>query len=425
VREPAAPVFPEPTQAALDASRLTLERLLRENLLPFWLPGALDREHGGYRLNHDVRGRWKGPASKHLVSQARTLWFFARLAGAGIAPGVHREAAEHGHRFLRERLWDERFGGLFWEVGASGREVRRDGKHLYGQSFGLYALSEHAMASGDAAAARLAGRLFELLETRAHDPRHGGYRECFRRDWSPLPEDEAGPLGAPAGLKLMNTHLHLLESITRYFRLSRDPVARERVFELISVMSDAVVHESAGVYTDRFRIDWTPLRGPAHDRTSYGHQLEGIWLLAEACRAVGVPPARLLGRFRSLFGHALRWGFDRERGGFYDSGPLAAPADRRSKLWWVQAEALVAALEMHALTGEPGWLGCFLATLDWVVRRQADWVHGDWHARVDPETGAPSGDKAGAWKSPYHAGRAVLECLERLPARGGAAACSG
>ena len=37
----------------------------------------------------------------------------------------------------------------------------------------------------------------------------------------------------------------------------------------------------------------------------------------------------------------------------------------------------------------------------------------DWHAVVD-RNGVPSGDKSGAWKDPYHQGRAVLTCLELL-----------
>ena len=56
-----------------------LEKLLLENILPFWYPQTLDQDLGGYALNHDVEGKWGGPAPKALVTQARTVWFFSRL----------------------------------------------------------------------------------------------------------------------------------------------------------------------------------------------------------------------------------------------------------------------------------------------------------------------------------------------------------
>ena len=48
-----------------------------------------------------------------------------------------------------------------------------------------------------------------------------------------------------------------------------------------------------------------------------------------------------------------------------------------------------------------------------IMKHQVDWEYGDWHARVSA-TGKPSGDKAGVWKSPYHNGRAMLQCLRLL-----------
>ncbi len=45
-------------------ARALLEKLLLDNILPFWYPGVIDDVHGGYRLNHDAEGKagpWKGP----------------------------------------------------------------------------------------------------------------------------------------------------------------------------------------------------------------------------------------------------------------------------------------------------------------------------------------------------------------------------
>ena len=57
-----------------------LERMLNEDIVPFWYPDMADREAGGFRFNHGKDGEWKGQAPKGIVSQARMVWFLARLS---------------------------------------------------------------------------------------------------------------------------------------------------------------------------------------------------------------------------------------------------------------------------------------------------------------------------------------------------------
>jgi mannobiose 2-epimerase len=174
-----------------------------------------------------------------------------------------------------------------------------------------------------------------------------------------------------------------------------------------------VVRKDFGCCSDVHRENWRPLRRRDYRRVSYGHDLENIWLLMEASRAAGRPAELLLDLYGRLFNYALRYGFDRERGGCYDSGPFGAPANQRQKTWWVQAETLIAALHMYRLTGEQVYWQCFSLTLDWIVNHQVDWQHGEWFETVDDDL-RPSGTKAGFWKCPYHNTRAMLECLEML-----------
>lgn len=407
------PVQYQPTRQDLLQCKDTLEQVLTENVIPFWYPQVIDFEDGGYRLNHDLKGNWRGPANKRLVTQARTLWFFSRLARTEYGTTKHLDAARQGYEFLRDRMCDKQFGGFYWEVDSSGNTATKPDKHLYGQAFGLYALSEYAMASGDSQAMALAQKLFNLLEYHAHDPQYGGYQESFLYDWNPLPANRINYMNTASNIKLMNTHLHLMEAIMTYYLVARDRISRERLIELILAQSNAVVRKGIGTCTDRYQRNWMPLYGPDYDRVSYGHNLENIWLLIEACNTAGISNGPLLNLYRMLFSYALQYGFDREEGGFYYTGSFNAPADRREKVWWVQAEGLVSALQIYSLTGEEVYFNCFSKTLDWIVKHQVDWEHGDWHAQVS-KSKKPSGDKAGAWKSPYHNGRAIIRCLELL-----------
>jgi cellobiose epimerase len=400
-------------EGSLWKAKNTLERVLIKNIIPFWYPGTIDTTDGGYRLNHDVLGTWRGPANKSLVTQARTLWFFSRLVNSEYGRREYIAAATHGYEFLRDKMWDREFGGFYWEVDVSGNRVGRLEKQTYGQAFALYALTEYAAASGDASAKNAAKEVFGLLESKAYDRRYGGYQDILQRDWSVLPASGAARAPGRVPIKRMNTHLHLLESMTTFYEFTKDILARERLIELILVNSNSVVRKDIGACTDQHLENWQPLTGPDHQRISYGHDLENIWLLIKACKSAGLAANLLADLYRTLFDYALQYGFDRKNGGFYNSGFFNARADRREKIWWVQAESLVAALEMYKLTGEQLYWDCFLLTLDWIVNRQVDWKHADWYEIVD-EAGTVSGVKAGPWKGPYHNCRAMLHCLELL-----------
>jgi cellobiose epimerase len=394
-------------------SRATLERILLENILPFWYPDCLETEAGGYRMNHDIEGRWLGPSDRGIVAQARTVWFFSRLARSPYGKPEHLRAAEHGFRFLRDRLWDREYGGFFWHVDWEGATPTRPDKHLYGQAFGLYGLAEYYRASGNPEAIELAKRLFDLLERYAYDREHGGYLESFHRNWSRPPDDEINVMGVPGDLKLMNTHLHLLEAFSTYLRAVPDPRTRDRLIELISIQSNAVVRKTVGACTDRHFRDWRPLTEPEQQIVSYGHDLENVWLLMDALESAGFSDSPFLDLFETLFAYSMRFGEDREAGGFFYFGPFNEPATGRHKDWWVQAEILPAALRMYRKTGNEEYLDLFRRTLRWVDEHQADWESGEWFARLPPD-GTRGGVKAGLWKSPYHNGRAMMECLEIL-----------
>jgi cellobiose epimerase len=391
-----------------------LEKNLRDNVMKFWYPRSLDREHGGYTIHFGPKGESLPGGTKAIVTQARMLWLSSRLLRSPFAEPGLREAADLGFRFLRDRMWDAEHGGFYWEVDPAGRTVLRPHKHLYGQAFGLYALSEYYLATGNRDALALAVRLFDLLESRAHDREFGGYKEFFARDWSAAPATEKPYLAAPPDTKLMNTHLHLMEAFTTFVRAGAPMRARERLAELISIESHAVVRAGWVACTDRHRRNWTPILDEASSRVSYGHDLENIWLIADALDALDMPVAPYHDLFRDIFAYSQTHGYDASAGGFFDSGPRGQAADRRAKIWWVQAEALVSALMMFERTGDPKYVDVFEKTWQFVDTKQTDWTSGEWHDAIEPDGRPRGGNKAHPWKAGYHNGRALIECVERI-----------
>lgn len=404
--------------AQSQAWRAELNDVLCDNILRFWLEKSIDREHGGYFMHFDETGVRKAENTKAIVTQARTLWLFSRASrndfeGKGMpARGELLKAAQHGFVFLRDHMWDPEHGGFFWMVDPASGKVPMTGKHLYGQSFALYALAEYFRASQDQEGLSLADRLLDHMERYAYDTRYGGYEEYFEPDWKKPAEGTQGYMG-PSHWKLMNTHLHLLEAFTTYLDARETPLARRRLEELVQIQSSAVVRKHLGACTDKYQRDWTPITDGANGRVSYGHDIENVWLLADANRALGHSSYPLRDLFSTLWEYALAHGYDAKQGGLYYSGEPGAPASNREKSWWVQAEVLVSALTMFEMTGQKRFLGIFEDTWNLVKTKMVDRQSGEWHARI-PGPASPGGDKANNWKSGYHNGRAMIECMKRL-----------
>lgn len=391
-----------------------IERLLVDNLLPFWNSGMLDAS-GGYGSHRDH----PGDSGKMLVFQARVLWFFASVARSPYGRPLHDDAARHGFEFLVEQMRDDEFGGYHWGVDAAGLALSihpQTGdalpvKDVCGQAFALYALSQFGLGSGSDEAERRARELFGVLDEAARDRSAGGFHELFAADWGSVPTGLA--IGADRGYKTFRTQVHLMEALTPFVELTGNSAAQAALGELVELVTTAMVFQPIGVGVQVLSRDWKPVLSDRRNVHAYGHDLEVISLVIAAQRALGTPAAQLDPVLRQLFADAVWWGLDRESGGFFLQGPIGGPAHDRSKLAWAQAEGLGAAMELSALTGEEVFSSVAHRTLDWVTRRQADWSGGEWYESVGSD-GSPSAGRGDAWGSPYHHGRALLRSLELL-----------
>ena len=394
-----------------------LERLLHENIRPYWYPASLDHEYGGYVLARDVNDRPTAErADRVLIMQARMFWYFSRLVSGGFAGDVELDAARRGFDYLRDVMLDREHGGYFWKVDAPTGSAVVPRKHICAQAYVLFGLCEYAKAAASDEAADMASQLFALFEDKAYDRDHGGYREFFEPDWQPCQEDEIGFVtNAPPGTKRHATHIHIFEAFLDYYELSRDPTVLERIEELIEILTVKVVHAEGPACTDNRHADWSPLIRDHKRAIAYGHDIETAWMVPVGCQRLGLSRPDAAAVSRDLFETAYRRAWDARHGGFYTSGPLQGPASRHDKQWWVQAEALICALYYYQQTGEDRFGACYLQMLDWIVNRQADWAGGEWHSLIAPN-GRIMNNKADKWKGAYHTGRSIMTCLEMLRA---------
>jgi mannobiose 2-epimerase len=399
-----------------------VETVLREDVLEVWFPRCVNSKTGGFFSSY-LRDWQRGTSEGYFsVFQARMLWVAAQVSRCRLERAEDfLEALQHGVKFLNDLLWDSECGGFFWGLN-DGRKVSSlytDGKHLYGQSFCIYALAAAYQTTHDATVLDLALRAFHWIDAHAHDKQSGGYFEWLTRDGQVVKTKSAAASAGevpvarfPIGYKSMNTHIHLLEAFTALYRIWPDKELRTRVEELLVLVRDRICVEP-GVMSLYFTENWRPI--PGND--SYGHDIETAYLLIEAEEVLGLERMPETERMcKLLVDHALAYGWDRELGGFYQSGPAIGEATDRRKEWWVQMEGLNALLLMHERHGrqDKSYFSDFVRQWEFVRIYLRDAENHGFYEMVGADGRPLLTAKGRIWKCAYHDTRALLNVSARL-----------
>jgi cellobiose epimerase len=398
--------------AELEIFSAQVGEYLFRHYLPFWCGPALDRKNGGWMawLSNDLKPDRSQP--KGLIVNSRILWAFS-AAHMARPESVYAEMAERAFDFLMSKFWDAQHGGAFWRLDDTG-EVIDDSKKTYGQAFYIYALTEFHRAFGNPAALDRTKELFELIERHAHDAKSGGYTEVCNRDWSPAGADARLSEKDMNEKKSMNNHLHVLEAYTNLYRAWPEPCVAERLRELIDIFLARILDAHTNHLHHFFNEQWEV----RSDTYTYGHDIEASWLLCEAAEGLG--DAKLLARVRAvalpMADVVLREGIAHDGALCYEgkSGEIIDPG----RECWPQAEALAGFLNAFELSGDEKFFAAARRVWDYIENNLVDRVHGEWFWRINPD-GQPDSQlpKVSEWKGPYHATRACLETMKRLPGR--------
>ena len=388
--------------------REQLNKELTGNILPFWMTHTVDKVNGGFygALTNNLEIHNEVPRSAILC--ARILWTYA-AAYRRMRAEEYLSMANWAYDYLRNVFLDPEYGGLYWTVDYTGNPVF-DRKHHYAQAFGIYGLSEYYRATQEPQSLALAQELFRLLEKHAYEPIYGGYIEGSSRKWEKLEDMRLSDRDLNCR-KSMNTLLHILEAYTNLLRVWDDVHLKAQHKTLIETFLQHVIDPSTGHFKLFFDDAWHSLL----DNMSFGHDIEGSWLLVEAAEMQN--DLKLLERVKEA---AVQIATAVYKDGIEADGSIPYEANSEGlvdsqKSWWVQAEAMVGFYNAFQLSGQERFAQAAYRSWEYIQSKMIDRTYGDWikilHRDGTPD---PASFKTGPWECPYHHSRACFEMLDRL-----------
>jgi cellobiose epimerase len=379
-----------------------------QSILKYWTKKTIDNEYGGFYGRINGNNQLIPENDKGSVLNARILWTFSS-AYRFLKDPKFIEIAHRAKTYLLDYFWDKKQEGIFWMLDYKGNPI--DGKkQIYSQAFAIYALAEYFRVTQDKESLDYAIKLFEIIEKYSFDKGLNGYFEAYSRDWELLEDLRLSDKDANEK-KTMNTHLHVLEAYTNLYRVWPNNRLQKQLKNLIEVFIEKIIDNHSGSFNLFFDENWIS----KSKITSFGHDIEGSWLLFEAAEVLH--DKELLAKVEKITikmaGRVASNGLDTDGGLVYE-GEHGKIIDY-DKHWWPQAEAIVGFVNTWQLTKDESYLQKAWDVWEFTKDKMIDKQNGEWYFRVNRE-GLPytEEDKVGPWKCPYHNGRACLEIIERF-----------
>jgi N-acylglucosamine 2-epimerase len=382
-----------------------LQRVYRGGLLddvvPFWLRHALDREHGGVYSCLD-RGGSIFDTDKSVWVQGRFAWLMATLVNTVERKPEWLEAARTTLAFIERHCYDVD-GRMFFRVTERGEPLRKR-RYAYSEAFACMAHAAYAKAADCGHSADRARKLFQHFV-----------------DWNFTPgrmppKDE--PTRPTIGLAPRMIAIYLAQILREAIG---DATSKEWIDRSINEIERYFVKPELEAV-----METVGPQGEIHDHVDGrtlcpGHAIECAWIILKEAAARGYD-ARLIQIGCQILDYMWRRGWDRDYGGllyFVDlyNKPVVGEYWHDMKFWWPHNEAIIATLMAYHLTGREEFAHWHQQVHDWSYAHFPDPEHGEWYGNLHRDGRISHHAKGTMWKGPFHLPRMQLVCwrvLERM-----------
>lgn len=391
--------------------------VLDTNILPFWKQHLYNEATGRFYSYVDQNKIPDPTKPLNAILLCRMLWAYSAAFEAYQDPKC-LALAHAAYKVLYSSFTDPVFGGVFSQMRADYTPLVLQ-KRTFAQAFYVIALARYAKATGKKDAVKEARLVHALLLEHAQ-PERGGFTDTLCRDWSDDADEHVWWMNKEGAPYIFNSQLHMLEAAIELQELDPSEVGIIQIRAQIAFILEKFFDgEKQHLY-----VSLGSNNKPMDTTIVFSNELEAAYLLRRAAHLTG-EQADIDDLCTALARNSMHIGLDKMHGGLCFSAHKQLGLNR-CKVWYVQAEAMVALLDAFEHTRSNDFLDQAMELWQYIEQHLIDWNKGEWFASAvnpyqdalsiqqqqarDQRTGT---EKASAYKCPYHTVRACIEIEKR------------
>jgi N-acylglucosamine 2-epimerase len=375
---------------------------LLQDVVPFWLRHAMDKDHDGIMTAVDRDGSLLD-TDKSIWFQGRAGWMFSTLFNTMQADRAYFDAAGSCVAFLEKHGYATD-GKLFFTVTREGCPLRMR-RYAYSEVFASIAHAAYFKASQDHHYAECALRDFSFYLRHSFEP--GFMMPKVDSNTRPMVGIGALMMGIVTAQEL-RANLGQQEiagrTLTQWIDLFILDIQRLFYKPDLGVLMETVTPE--GQILDH--MDGRMLNP--------GHAIECAWFILHEGRLREEKSYIQLGL--AILNCMWKRGWDTEHGGlFYYRDVYDKPVQeywQDMKFWWPHNEAIIATLLAYEITQEPKYAAMHQQVHDWSFTHFPDSTHGEWYGYLHRDGTVAQRAKGNMYKGPFHLPRMLWYCTQVL-----------
>ena len=364
---------------------------LINDILPFWLGEAIDKECGGIFTCLDEEGNIYGE-EKSVWFQGRALWTFSKAYNVIEKNPKYLEAAKVLYEFIPK--CEDSDGRLYFKVTREGKGIQKR-RYYFSETFAAIGCAEYYAASGDREALLAARKYFDI----AYD--------CFTGKIKNPPKfnPETNEFKALSPVMIMLSTVQTMRAI--------DVEEKERYDEIAKKCLDEILH--GGFLTEKALFESVTTDGKFSDTptgriVNPGHSMEAAWFVM--LEGILTNNREAIEAGKKIIDITLPLGWDKKHGGiiaFTDvAGKPPVQLEWDMKLWWPQCETMIAMRMAYLLFKEEKYQEYYEVIKDYCEKYFVDQEHGEWYGYLHYDNTVSTTLKGNIFKGPFHIPRLYM-----------------
>ncbi len=374
---------------------------LLDDIVPWWMEHAIDREHGGICTFIEDDGTVVS-TDKYMWSQLRALYIWSALYNRIDERPEWLDVARNIYDFVA-RFGRNADGDWNYWLTAEG-DVVEGPTSIYSDGFAIMGMTEFARATGEQEPIEIALGTWESVRERLARP--GSYLTA--------------PYTVPEGAKAHGVSMIFSSVLYELGRFLEDEEIMAAGYDHALQVMDHFRRPERLCLLEYVGLDGSVLDGPEGRVVVPGHAIESMWFQMHIFEHRGEAD-RIAQAVECVRWH-VETAWDPEWGGLflaYDAEWQGPPAWEHAdkKFWWVHTETLYALLLSYFHTGESWCLDWYDRVHRWTFEHFPIAEHGEWAMRLTREGERPEGLLSLLplpIKDPFHTPRAFMMCIDLL-----------